>query len=171
MPPKWRQACFQHWVTQKLLIAKANRGRFSTKTPLNHTEGRWGPKFPSSRIQMTVTLSEISQADKDEYHTISYCLGASQLVGVKNPPANAGDIRDASLIPGSGRSPGGGPGNPLQYHITYMQNLKKKKEIFTKQKQTQRLKEWIYGYQEGRIGCRETDWEFGIDVYTLLCLK
>ena len=91
---------------------------------------------------MTVTLSEISQAEKDEYHTISYCLGASQLaVGVKNPPADAGDIRDASLIPGSGRSPGGGPGNPLQYHITYMQNLKKKKEIFTKQKQTQRLKE------------------------------
>ena len=34
---------------------------------------------------------------------------------VKNPPANAGDIRDAGLIPGSGRSPEGGRGNPLQY--------------------------------------------------------
>ena len=34
---------------------------------------------------------------------------------VKNPPVNAGDIRDASLIPVSGRSPGGGHGNPLQY--------------------------------------------------------
>ena len=34
---------------------------------------------------------------------------------IKNPPANAGDVRDASLIPGSGRSPGGGHGNPLQY--------------------------------------------------------
>ena len=34
---------------------------------------------------------------------------------IKNQPANAGDIRDASLIPGSGRSPGGGHGNPLQY--------------------------------------------------------
>ena len=34
---------------------------------------------------------------------------------VKNPPANAGDISDATLIPGSGRSPGGGHGNPLQY--------------------------------------------------------
>ena len=33
----------------------------------------------------------------------------------KNPPANAGDISDATLIPGSGRSPGGGHGNPLQY--------------------------------------------------------
>ena len=30
-------------------------------------------------------------------------------------PANAGDIRDSGLIPGSGRSPGGGHGNPLQY--------------------------------------------------------
>ena len=34
---------------------------------------------------------------------------------VKNPPANAGDIRDASSIPGSGRSPGGESDNPLQY--------------------------------------------------------
>ena len=34
---------------------------------------------------------------------------------VKNPPANAGDVRLAGSIPGSGRSPGGGHGNPLQY--------------------------------------------------------
>ena len=33
---------------------------------------------------------------------------------VKNPPINAGDIRDAGSIPGLGRSPGG-YGNPLQY--------------------------------------------------------
>ena len=31
---------------------------------------------------------------------------------VKNPPANAGDIRDVGSIPGSGRSPGGGHDNP-----------------------------------------------------------
>ena len=36
-------------------------------------------------------------------------------LAVKNPPANAGDIRDYSLIPGSGRSPGGGLGNLFQY--------------------------------------------------------
>ena len=30
---------------------------------------------------------------------------------VKNPPANAGDVRDMGMIPGSGRSPGGGHGN------------------------------------------------------------
>ena len=34
---------------------------------------------------------------------------------IKNPPANAGDIRDVGLIPGSGRYPGGGHGNPPQY--------------------------------------------------------
>ena len=33
---------------------------------------------------------------------------------VKNPPANAGDVRDYSFISGSGRSPEGGHGNPLQ---------------------------------------------------------
>ena len=34
---------------------------------------------------------------------------------VKNLPAKAGDIRDVGSIPGSGRSPGEGHGNPLQY--------------------------------------------------------
>ena len=33
---------------------------------------------------------------------------------VKNPPASEGDIRDIGSIPGSGRAPGGGNGNPLQ---------------------------------------------------------
>ena len=41
---------------------------------------------------------------------------ASQVVlVVKNPPANAGDVRDTDVIPGSGRSPGEGHGNSLQY--------------------------------------------------------
>ena len=44
------------------------------------------------------------------------CFWASQvLLVVKNPLANAGDVRDAGSIPGSGRSPGEGNGNPLQY--------------------------------------------------------
>ena len=42
--------------------------------------------------------------------------GASQVaLVVKNLLANAGDIRDVGSIPGSGRSPGGGHGNPFQY--------------------------------------------------------
>ena len=36
-------------------------------------------------------------------------------LAIKSPPANAGDVRDAGLIPGSGKTPGGGNGNPLQY--------------------------------------------------------
>ena len=44
---------------------------------------------------------------------------------VKNMPANVGDTKDASFIPrvliaGSGKSPGGGHGNPLQY--SYLEN-------------------------------------------------
>ena len=39
---------------------------------------------------------------------------------VKNPPSNAGDLRDAGSISGSGRSPGEGNGNPLQDF--YMEN-------------------------------------------------
>ena len=35
----------------------------------------------------------------------------------KNPPANAGETREMSLIPGLGRSRGEGDGNPLQYFL------------------------------------------------------
>ena len=43
-------------------------------------------------------------------------LGASQVaLVVKNWLANAGEVRDLGLVTGSGRSPGGGHGNPLQY--------------------------------------------------------
>ena len=39
---------------------------------------------------------------------------------VKNPPANTGHVRDIGLIPGLGRSPRGGHGNPFQY--SYLEN-------------------------------------------------
>ena len=43
------------------------------------------------------------------------CVRTSQVaLVVKNPPANAGNVRDSGSIPGLGRSPEGGPGNPLQ---------------------------------------------------------
>ena len=42
--------------------------------------------------------------------------GASQVaLVVENPPANVGDVRIVGSVPGLGRSPGGGPDNPLQY--------------------------------------------------------
>ena len=57
------------------------------------------------------------------YHDATWAstTWASQVVlVVNNPPANAGDIRDMGSIPGSGRSPGGRHGNPLQY--SYLEN-------------------------------------------------
>ena len=56
-----------------------------------------------------------------QWHSIGFCIyytvaRASQVaLEVKNPPANAGDIRDTGSIPGSGRSPGEGHASPLQY--------------------------------------------------------
>ena len=48
-------------------------------------------------------------------------MPASQVeLVVKNPPVNAGDIRDVGSIPGLGRSLGEGNGNPLQY--SYLEN-------------------------------------------------
>ena len=45
------------------------------------------------------------------------CLEIASQVAlvVKNPPANAGNVRDLGSIPGLGKSPGAGHGNPLQY--------------------------------------------------------
>ena len=40
--------------------------------------------------------------------------GSHGALVAKNPPASAGDTRDTGLIPGSGRAPGVGNGNPLQ---------------------------------------------------------
>jgi len=44
-----------------------------------------------------------------------YPWGFPVALVVKNLPANAGDIRDSGLIPGSGGSPGGEHVNPFQY--------------------------------------------------------
>ena len=54
------------------------------------------------------------------YHKFSSLRASQVALVVKNLPANAGDIRDTGLIPGSGKSPGEGHGNPLQY--SYLEN-------------------------------------------------
>ena len=63
-------------------------------------------------------LGEFSwSSSPDKPSILDYMLmGATQVVLVmKNLPADAGDIRDLVSTPGSGRSPGRGNGNPLQY--------------------------------------------------------
>ena len=48
------------------------------------------------------------------YTHIHMCEASQVVLVVKNPLANSGDLRDSGSIPGWGRSPGGGHGNPLQ---------------------------------------------------------
>ena len=47
------------------------------------------------------------------YKSSMYVRAFQAVLVVKNPPASAGDVRDVGSIPGSGRSPGGGHGNPF----------------------------------------------------------
>jgi len=63
-----------------------------------------------------ICVLDIRYIYTDNWNILWNATGAFQVaLEVKNLPANAGDIRDAGLIPGSGRSPGGGHGIPLQY--------------------------------------------------------
>ena len=50
-----------------------------------------------------------------EVRTLQNDLSTSVKLVIKNPPANAGDVRDPGSIPGSGRSPIGGGGNLFPY--------------------------------------------------------
>ena len=62
-----------------------------------------------TRVQPSQARSKILSKP----HTVRQ---ASQIaLMVRYPPGNSGDIRDTGSIPGSGRFPGGGHGNPLQY--------------------------------------------------------
>ena len=85
------------------------------------TEMTWKNWYPSINectycpefgFQYHSPLKEIRRS----YRNVNYRTGASQVVlVVKNLPTNAGDLRAAGSIPMSGRSPGGGDGDPLQY--------------------------------------------------------
>ena len=63
---------------------------------------------------------------------------------VKNPPPSAGDRGDTGLIPGSGRSPEGGQGNPLQY--------------FHLENSMDRWSWWATVHGSQRVGCDWSDW-------------
>ena len=63
---------------------------------------QWSHTNNVAKIQMFIPNSETLQSSQ-----------VAQVV--KNLPANAGNIRDVGSIPGLGRSPGEGYGNPLQY--------------------------------------------------------
>ena len=92
----------------------------------------WGPASPSAewagdhgRTDVAARIWRLLQAKLLSHQGLSHWLLGLQLIGwghpnsqvplaVKNPPTSAEDIRDEGSIPGSGRSPGGGHGSPLQ---------------------------------------------------------
>ena len=78
----------------------------------------------SDRTHMTLGELRELVMDREARHAVIHGVAGSRtwLSGwtelnwmVQNLSASAGDIRDAGLVPGSGRFPGGGNGNPLQY--------------------------------------------------------
>ena len=75
------------------------------------------PGSPASGLLESPDFASFSPMWKVFFHQESYIfwgLGEVVLV-VENLPANPRDVRDTGSIPGSGRSPGGGHGNLLQY--------------------------------------------------------
>ena len=72
-------------------------------------------EFLSFYFFVNQSIGEINARAVFKYRKIKATINNKMAQMVKNPPANAGDTRDVSPIPGLGRSPGGGHGNPLQY--------------------------------------------------------
>ena len=110
------QAFFHPGVNKKKWFRKPN-SRIQTEDSLMIMKVPYlGYSLIPAKLRQLVTLSSILQCQ----HTftifrISKIYRSFAGAAIKNLPANAGDVRDAGLIPGSGRSPGEGHDNPLQY--------------------------------------------------------
>ena len=104
--------------------------RFPIRSPLGpssppqcHSVSRDAPLLLGHRVLLrlfNLPLTCSQHPHKPRYNHIAlwplFLFWAFRVaIEVKSSSANAGDIRDVGLIPGSGRSPGGGHGNPLQY--------------------------------------------------------
>ena len=76
------------------------------------TKGRLSLRFASSRVTMR-KWEEFEEAHLCVPHLKEWA--SQMMLEVKNLPAGAGDVRDTGSIPGLGRSPGEGRGNPLHY--------------------------------------------------------
>ena len=72
----------------------------------------------SLSVSHTPFVSNLLTADKFE-HRCQVDWGSQMALMLKHPSANAGDIKDMGSIPGLGRSPGGGHGNPLGWRIPW----------------------------------------------------
>ena len=82
----------------------------------NHGSKIFEKKIPESSIKQNLNLLHAGNYLNSIYIVLITIHRASQVaLVVQNSPANARDIRDTGSIPRSGRSPGGGHGNLLQY--------------------------------------------------------
>ena len=84
-----------------------------------HQSEKYMPYWVTVKIKCTCALGTKYEDQSDDLRTLQSLRSTLQLgfphsSVVRNPPANAGDARDAGLIPGSGRFPGEGNGNPFQ---------------------------------------------------------
>ena len=113
------------WAESKLPTGNEGRrqvtpqGRTEVETGWQTWPGLFHQPPPHSwticSLQCLVSLGLSELPGKKELHLSKEDWGFPGVLVVKNPPANAGDIRDeGSISYGSGRSPGGGHGNPLQ---------------------------------------------------------
>ena len=107
-------------VSAKGTISYSRTGTpiFPLYIPVPNTRRKWQPTQYSYLAWWTTVhgVTESCTWLSDSHFHCHQTLGASQVGLVeKNPPANAGDIRDTCLIPGLVRSLGEGHGNPLQY--------------------------------------------------------
>ena len=83
--------------------------RFTSSTSAAYPVFSWLRIIGNAEVEHTVE-------GPTKIQTVEWiCLDLSLALVVKNSPANATDVRDAGLIPGLGRSPEGGHGNPFWY--------------------------------------------------------
>ena len=78
----------------------------------------WSGKYPLqySRLENSLDNSPWGCKESDMTERLSLCFTSWRVVlGVKNPSANAGYVRNVGSVPGLGRSSGEGNGNPVQY--------------------------------------------------------
>ena len=100
------------------ILQRGTSMKFSRSIPMHHTQKRLLNLDLSAHlcIVKSVTWHEVWWRKVQGLLQGTMQKEASHVaLVVKNLPANARDIRDTGLIPKSGRFPGGGNGNPLQY--------------------------------------------------------
>ena len=122
-------------------------------------------KILTKRIKKNLNCKQTHHSDNHHQHqyiscqfyTDTHIKWASQVVlVVKNPSANAGDVRDVGSIPRLGRSPGGGHGTQLQYSC--LENLMDREAWW--------LRNRTHGHRSPK-GCKELNMTEVTSMYTL----